>query len=345
MGSAGWSYDADASAHAGRGGAGRGGSGASNGSSQTGPRPSAETTTDDVSRAMPGSDVAGAGGSASADGDGGASGVSGADGVEMGGAATRANGGASARGGSSSGGRGALGSGAAGHAGATTGAAGSHAGTSPGGGHGGAVSSGGRAAAGGSGGSTSGGAGGRTDATTGGSGADAGRAGSGGVAESALWFSEYVEGSSKYKALEIRGPAGTSLSGCRIETYRDGSLSPNTLTLDALVTDTETYVLCSSSLADLASVHCDRSTNLLFNGNDAVALVCNDALLDVIGQIGVDPGDAWTDGDASTANRTLRRRCGVTSGDSDGSDVFDPVDQWVALPVDSVDGLGDGTCG
>ena len=191
----------------------------------------------------------------------------------------------------------------------------------------------------------SGGAGGRTDAATAGSGADAERAGSASVGQSELWFSEYVEGSSKYKALEIRGPAGTSLSGCRIETYRDGSLSPNTLTLDALVADTGTYVLCSSSLADVASVRCDRSTNLLFNGNDAVALACNGALLDVIGQIGLDPGEAWTDGDASTANRTLRRRCAVTSGDSDGSDAFDPVEQWVALPVDTVDGLGDATCG
>ena len=193
-------------------------------------------------------------------------------------------------------------------------------------------------------GSTSGGSGGRAGSSAGSSN-DTGRAGGENGGQSELWFSEYVEGSSKYKALEIRGLAGTSLGGCRIETYRDGSLSPNTLSLDALIADTGTYVLCSSSLADVESVRCDRSTNLLFNGNDAVALVCNGATLDVIGQIGVDPGDAWTDGDASTANQTLRRRCSVTSGDSEGSDAFDPVNQWVALPVDTVDGLGDGTCG
>ena len=318
---------------------------ARNSFSKAGRSASGATTTGGASGVVPGSSAAGANDAMPTDGDGGASGASGADGVEIGGGAARANGGASARGGAGSGGRGGAASGTTAGAGAT-GAGGSHGGASTSGGRGGAgaVASGGRGAAAGMSGSTSGGSGGRAGSSAGSSN-DTGRAGGENGGQSGLWFSEYVEGSSKYKALEIRGLAGTSLGGCRIETYRDGSLSPNTLSLDALIADTGTYVLCSSSLADVESVRCDRSTNLLFNGNDAVALVCNGATLDVIGQIGVDPGDAWTDGDASTANQTLRRRCGVTSGDPDGSDAFDPANQWVALPVDTVDGLGDGTCG
>jgi hypothetical protein len=157
-------------------------------------------------------------------------------------------------------------------------------------------------------------------------------------------FSEYLEGSGSYKALELRAAVGASLSGCELATYYNGATSPSTLALDGVIGATGVYVLCSSSLASVAGVRCDRSTNLSFNGNDAVSLVCDGLTLDVIGQIGFDPGVAWSTGDVSTANQTLRRRCGVEQGDSDGSEAFDPSREWVALPADTFDGLGDPAC-
>jgi hypothetical protein len=160
-----------------------------------------------------------------------------------------------------------------------------------------------------------------------------------------LFFSEYVEGSGSYKALEIRALATTNLLGCELATYSNGSTSPNTIALDAKLHAGAVYVLCTSSLGTSDGVHCDRLTSLSFNGNDAVALECDGVTLDVIGQIGVDPGDAWTNGDTSTANQTLRRRCGIASGDANGTDAFDPSVEWIALPEDTFDGLGDPACG
>jgi hypothetical protein len=175
-----------------------------------------------------------------------------------------------------------------------------------------------------------------------------GRGGSSGGASGEpknLFFSEYVEGTGSYKALEIRGAAGTDLDGCELATYSNGAATPKTLVLGGALGMSGVYVLCSSAVGSVAGVACDRSTSLGFNGNDAVALACGGATLDVIGQIGVDPGKAWTGGDASTADQTLRRRCSVSHGDRNGADAFDPSLEWVSLPADTLDGLGDPTCG
>ena len=253
---------------------------------------------------------AGAGGLSDAGGVGGEGGP-GADG----GAGRGAHPGAAGRGGAAAGGR----------AGASSGGSAATAGARPG--AGGTGGTGGTA--------TSGGAGTAT-------------AGTGGTATASVFFSEYVEGSKKYKALELRAWAPSSLDGCRIATYFNGETGAKASSLvtlsGALATDTP-LVVCSPNLAGLLGPVCTLSANLTFNGNDAVALECGGTLLDVIGQIGADPGEAWTSGDASTANATLRRRCAVSRGDSTGGDAFDPGLEWLGLPLDEFAGLGLPDCG
>ena len=51
-------------------------------------------------------------------------------------------------------------------------------------------------------------------------------------------------------------------------------------------------------------------------------------VLDVVGQIGFDPGTEWGSGLASTQDNTLRRKGAVQAGDPNGSDAFDPAVQW-----------------
>ncbi len=57
-------------------------------------------------------------------------------------------------------------------------------------------------------------------------------------------------------------------------------------------------------------------TNNFFNGDDAVVLLRGADTLDVIGQIGFDPGSQWGSGLASTADNTLRRMASVCAGDT-----------------------------
>lgn len=157
-----------------------------------------------------------------------------------------------------------------------------------------------------------------------------------------LLFSEYLEGSGSLKALELHSPDGSSLEGCELHTHFNGKLQPARLALHGELQAGTFYVLCSSALASAQPALCDRSTNLTFNGDDALALVCDGQPLDVIGQLGVDPGAAW--GDGSTADHTLRRRCSVVAGRQDGSQPFDPKVEWLVLGPDLFDDLGKQAC-
>jgi predicted extracellular nuclease len=77
-----------------------------------------------------------------------------------------------------------------------------------------------------------------------------------------------------------------------------------------------------------------------YNGDDAVVLRRGSAVVDVIGQVGTDPGAEWGSGATSTADNTLRRKPPIVAGDTDGGDAFDPAVQWDGFAVDTFDGLG-----
>jgi hypothetical protein len=143
------------------------------------------------------------------------------------------------------------------------------------------------------------------------------------------------------KALEIYIAFGDSLEGCDLLTYFNGSAEPARLGLHGPVSVGQAYVLCSSQLASTEPERCDRSTNLTFNGNDTLALVCSGLVLDVFGQVGFDPSAAW--GDGASLDHTLRRSCNVEQGRADGSEPFDPSLEWLALPPDVTD-LGNHSC-
>jgi hypothetical protein len=186
--------------------------------------------------------------------------------------------------------------------------------------------------------------GGTTHASGGGA---AGAAGDPSVAGSAasgaprVIFSEYVEANSN-KALELFALEKASLDGCELETYFNGKREPSRLALRGELAQGAVQVLCSTSLATARPELCGRSTNLAFNGDDAVALRCAGALLDVIGQIGVDPGQAW--GGGATIDHSLRRRCDVSHGRLDGDAPFEPSTEWLSVADDIFADLGQQNC-
>jgi len=159
-----------------------------------------------------------------------------------------------------------------------------------------------------------------------------------------LIISEYVEGFSNNKALEIWNgyEMDVSLADCRFDFYNNGFSSVSySVSLSGTLASGESWVVCNSSaVADLLT-RCDQLTGTLsFNGDDAVALVCGEFILDVIGQIGTDPGSYWGDATQNTMDHTLRRKCGIDIGDPNGSDIFNPSEQWDVFPADTFDGLG-----
>lgn len=161
-----------------------------------------------------------------------------------------------------------------------------------------------------------------------------------------LIFSEYVEGTSLNKALELynAGTTTVDLSLCVIEKYQNGSATPSTQALSGSLAPGAAYVVCHDAFSAPGSCDLRPSTFINHNGDDAYALVCDGTTLDTFGQIGVDPGDEWSGGGVSTEDATLRRKCTVVAGDAMGFDAFDPSVEWDAFGIDDFTNLGTRTC-
>ena len=162
-----------------------------------------------------------------------------------------------------------------------------------------------------------------------------------------LFFSEYVEGTSNNKALEIYNPTAGSvnLNGYKVLMYFNGATTASIYNLpNTDVAAGDVYVICPAggSMDPVLSVKCDSFIGSgWFNGNDAVVLK-NSAgvVLDVIGQVGSDPGTEWGSGFTSTADNTLVRKCDVTCGDMIENDAFSPATQWYGYATDTFTYLG-----
>lgn len=168
------------------------------------------------------------------------------------------------------------------------------------------------------------------------------------VAANDVFISEYVEGSSNNKALELFNPTGAAIDlgagGYQVWMYFNGSVAAGAMKpLTGVIPSMGTYVLANPSAdpAILAVADQVDANTTWYNGDDVVALVKpGPVFVDVIGQFGYDPGTEWGTGDTSTADNTLRRNASVCQGDPDGSDPFDPSLEWSGFPTNTFDGLG-----
>ena len=189
-----------------------------------------------------------------------------------------------------------------------------------------------------------------------------------------LFFSEYVEGWSQNKAIEVYNPTSSTidLSNYKIERYSNGATNSSAggiTTLSGMLAPGDAFVLTNGetdtsstfgfcdqaliSLGDMAEPNGSYPTPMHMNGNDAIVLTKNNSILDVIGRVGEDPvSGAWTDDAASgftmgtwwTAQHTLIRKNTILRGDYDGLDLFNPSLEWDSLPVGTWNNLGTHTC-
>lgn len=179
-----------------------------------------------------------------------------------------------------------------------------------------------------------------------------------------LFFSEYIEGSSNNKALEIFNGTGASvnLSGYKVELYANGAATATFTQVlpDVALAHGDVFVI-GHQLANAAiQAQADLVLNGIvvnFNGDDAVALktVSTDAYVDIFGVIDNDPDAAanntgWTaDGGYQTMNRTLVRKPtvaqGVTvnppnPGDGVTTGFLTLGTEWNVFASDTIDYLG-----
>lgn len=183
-----------------------------------------------------------------------------------------------------------------------------------------------------------------------------------------LFFSEYIEGSSNNKALEIYNPTSqaVNLGDYVIKSANNGSgwgslsSGPDTryvLPLTGTLGAGEVLVLANAASDPIVLAVADHTyaydnvangsngNNVLaFNGDDAVGLFKNDVLIDVIGIPTEDPGTNWpVAGTGATSEYTLVRKASVIAGNTNwaasaGTNADDS--EWEVQPQNTFTFLG-----
>jgi hypothetical protein len=162
-----------------------------------------------------------------------------------------------------------------------------------------------------------------------------------------LFISEYVEGSSNNKYIEIYNGTGASvnLSNYKLRLFANGNSSPtNDITLSGTLADGAVIVYQNSGSTIYAGSTTDNAA-CNFNGDDAVALykTTTSSYVDIFGRIGEDPGTAWTAaGGYSTLDKTLVRKSSIISGVSSNPSSGFPTlaTEWDLYSQDDVSHLG-----
>ncbi len=159
-----------------------------------------------------------------------------------------------------------------------------------------------------------------------------------------LFFSEYVEGSSFNKALEIYNPTGAAVNLADYEVLRfnNGSATASgTYTPNGMLAADDVFVIAhTSATTPFTSVADDNNNITDFNGDDAVVLIHTPTgdTLDIIGVVGTDPGSSWPVATGSTKDRTLVRKSTVAEGTTDWA--LSSASQWDVFQSDFADSLG-----
>ena len=175
---------------------------------------------------------------------------------------------------------------------------------------------------------------------------------------SQVFFSEYAEGSSNNKYLEIynAGDSVIDLTGYAFPSTANAPSIPgdyeywNTFSDNAVVEAGDVYVICHGDAAEEIQPECDSFHTYLSNGNDGYCLVLGTeeafTIVDCAGDWNADPGDGWDVAGvtAATKDHTLVRKTTVMQGNgglweiSAGTDANDS--EWVVYELDTWDFLG-----
>ncbi|MGB0850385.1 MAG: lamin tail domain-containing protein [Bacteroidia bacterium] len=159
-----------------------------------------------------------------------------------------------------------------------------------------------------------------------------------------LFISEYAEGSSSNKYLELYNPSGSAIDLSNYSLYminNGGTSNDKGFDLTGMLGANEVYVIANdaadATILALADTALGYNSVVHFNGDDAVLLIKGTDTIDQIGERWNDPGSSWTVGSGSTRDYTLVRKSSVDGPDTAwastaamGWDVL-PKNDWTNL--------------
>ena len=158
-----------------------------------------------------------------------------------------------------------------------------------------------------------------------------------------IFISEYVEGNSNNKAIELYNPSPVAidLSAYHMETWNNGAGAPtNTAQLSGSIAPNGVYVIVNALAAPELYSEGDVVSQLTwFNGNDVIALYHDGVLIDQMGEFGPDPFSPFQvdGGNGEMAEYTLVRKANVSQGTTDW---LLGQNQWDVYPQDTFDFIG-----
>ncbi|MFH1000001.1 MAG: lamin tail domain-containing protein, partial [Bacteroidota bacterium] len=187
-----------------------------------------------------------------------------------------------------------------------------------------------------------------------------------------LFFSEYIEGTSSNRAVEIFNGTGAAvdLSAYSVKQSYNGegwgirggvAMIEYVLPLSGTLADGDVFVFYNSDATnakiiaegDLALTYAAGTAGCrlaAFTGDDALGLFKGDVLIDIIGVVNIDPGSGWDVAGVAvaTVDHTLVRKRTVNQGNTNwtavaGTNADDS--EWIVNAIDQTDNLGTHTFG
>jgi hypothetical protein len=158
-----------------------------------------------------------------------------------------------------------------------------------------------------------------------------------------LFFSEYLEGSSNNKAIEIYNPTSASINLGDYVLYRNNngsSVPSDSIHPQGVIASKGVFVIVNSSaIASILAVKDTTHSLTFFNGDDAIWLKKKSTgdTLDIIGIIGNDPGTNWTVGTGATSEFTLVRKYTIDNGQKNWAT---STTEWLVFSQNMADSLG-----
>ena len=146
-----------------------------------------------------------------------------------------------------------------------------------------------------------------------------------------LMFSQYIDGTSNKKGLEIYNPDGltANLADYEIQQFTNGSITKSaTFPLQGSLASKAKYIIGRTELQAVIGIKVSQVAGLAFNGDDALVLFYKGTPIDHFGRVGEDPGAGWGNNFNSSGNSLARTKTSNNVTSIDPKSTFDLESEW-----------------